>query len=166
MARVVLIVVGVVLAAAIVALSYLYGGAGAGLLTAGLVWIAVLIVVRVSLPRAPEPRQAPPRPRPPERNAAYPGLNKIELALLTASTSARDYDIGLRPLLWRLALARMVTTHGVDEERAGQLVRESVGEEFWPLVRPVWPPASASRTGGVDSARVRALVERVEELYR
>lgn len=160
----VLTALGVVVAAGAVALSYVFAGTGATLVCAGLVWVILLIALRAALPSRTERPVTEQRGQRPGRSASYPSLSRIETAVSTAPTSARGYDIGLRPLVWRLALARTITRHGVDEHRAEQLIRDAVGEELWPWLRPAWPPSSETREGGIDHVTLRTLVRRLEEL--
>lgn len=162
--RAVLIALGAVLAAGAVALSCVFAGAGAALVCAGLVWVILLIGLRAALPSRTERPVTEQRGRRPSRSTSYPSLSRIETAISSAPMSARSYDIGLRPLVWRLALARTITSHGVDEHRAERLIREAVGEELWPWLRRSWPPSSETRDGGIDNETLRALVRRLEEL--
>lgn len=151
-------------AGGLLSLAGLLGGAGGLLVAATAVWVAALLAVRASMRTSPEPAPAPPTGvRPRTLGSPFPSFTAIEQALSWGAVSRRHFDTGLRPLLWRLALARVMSHEGVDEQAAARRIEERVGEGLWPWLGPVWPPSPTSEAPGVDRTVLAALVERLED---
>ncbi len=145
-------------------LAGLLGGAGGLLVAATVVWVVALLAVRASMRTPPEPVPAPPTGvRPRTLGSPFPSFAAIEQALSWAAVSRRHFDTGLRPLVWRLALARVMSHDGVDEQTAARRVEERLGADLWPWLEPVWPPSQDSEAPGADPRVLTALVERLED---
>lgn len=170
--RVVLAAGLVVLPLLVLAVGLALAGVGGLVVAAGAVWVVLLGALRARLSAdhrtAPVLLRAPPR-RP---NLAYPSYRRIESALFAASTSRREYDTGARPMLRRLAAARLNSSPvsgdperdplGDDPER--DPLPNHVPEKQWEWLRPVWPPSANSRTGGIDRDTLAAIVTTLEDL--
>lgn len=147
----------------LLSLAGLLGGAGGLLVAATAVWLAALLAVRASLRTSREPVPAPADVRARTPGSPFPSFAAIEQALSWGAVSRRHFDTGLRPLLWRLALARVMSHEGVDEQAAARRIEERLGADLWPWLEPVWPPSRDSEAPGVDPRVLAALVERLED---
>jgi hypothetical protein len=86
------------------------------------------------------------RDRPAEAATRLPEIVDIEAVLLDAEWSWTGVDHGLRPLLRRIAAARLLEKHQLDLESQPEASRHVLGEELWALVGPdrVGPAGAAA----------------------
>lgn len=77
--------------------------------------------------------------------------------------NSREFDLGLRRRLQRIASSRLLDEHGVDLIRDRERAAELLGTEAWPLLDPQ-RPASAHGGHGVDRAALTRIVDRLEDL--
>jgi hypothetical protein len=88
------------------------------------------------------------RDRPAETATRLPEIVDIEAVLLDAEWSWTGVEHGLRPLLRRIAAARLLEKHQLDLESQPEASRHVLGEELWALVGPGRVgPAGAGRAG-------------------
>lgn len=145
----------------------LLGAATAG--AAGLVVAAsvgaglVVLVAALALPAAPLPRR-PARPVPPDPAQVFRGFAQVSEALSWAAVSPRHYDLTTRPVLTRIAAARLAERHGVDLYADPDRARALVGEDVWAYVRPVPEPATRAHGPGVPPAVLTRIADRLEQL--
>lgn len=156
-----LLVTAGVVAVATLLTSYQLAGSGGVLTAAGLIWLAILVALRAGVREMPHAPTGWVRVPPIRRNADYHSFRTIESALSTASLSARDYDLSTRPVLARLAAAKLAA-QGVSA--GDRNVRDRVGERLWPWLAPVAPSGSRDRGSGIDLRTLTELIECVEGL--
>jgi hypothetical protein len=98
-------------------------------------------------------RKRPPFTRPPE-------LVRIEREITLGGTSAGHLRTRLLPLLREAAAART----GIDFELQPDRAHAALGDETWELLRPDRPAPVDRNAAGLPLRRVRAVVERLEQL--
>ena len=76
------------------------------------------------------------RARPVEPPSRLPGVIAIEGAILDAEWSRSGAEFRLRPILRRIAAARLIEHHQVDLETEPAAARRILGDELWALVGP------------------------------
>jgi hypothetical protein len=91
------------------------------------------------------------------------GLEELEHAVEFSQTTAFDFHYRLRPHLVRVAAHRL-SGQGVELESQPERARQILGEEAWELVRPDRPPPERRNDRGLELARLRRLVERLDAL--
>jgi hypothetical protein len=87
-------------------------------------------------------------------------LNQIDRSLAVALDSDIGVDRELRPLLRPIAAIRLAG-RGVDIDKHTVEARAILGEQLWELVRAEGP-RSSSYAGGISTADLRSLIERLE----
>ena len=95
--------------------------------------------------------------RPPEQ------LRRIAETLTGARASEGGVSRHLRPLFRGIAATRLAR-RGVDIDRHPERARQILGEELWELVRAERLRESHRFAGGVSSAGLQRLIERLEEI--
>jgi hypothetical protein len=90
-------------------------------------------------------------------------LRQVDKMLTAARASEVGVDRDLRPL-FRGIVATRLARRGVDVDRHPEEARAILGEELWELVRAERPRGSNRIAGGVSSAALRSLIERVERI--
>ena len=136
----------------------------AGLLVAASVGAGlVVLVAALALPAAPLPRR-PARPAPPDPAQVFRGFTQVSEALSWAAVSPRHYDLTTRPLLTRIAAARLADRDGVDLYADPARARALVGEDVWAYVRPLPEPSTSARGPGVPPGVLTRIVDRLEQL--
>jgi hypothetical protein len=118
------------------------------------------------------------RDGPAEPPTRLPELVDMEALLLDAEWSWSGVDHGLRPLLRRIAAARLLDKHQLDLASQPDESRRILGEELWALVRP-GPAAvplsrqpaqeqtrrrSSDHRRGMPRATIRRAIEQLESL--
>ncbi len=122
--------------------------------------------------RLRQPRPGPPPAGPLWRRGRHPapgpplppGLVRLERLVGFATGSGFDAHYRLRPLLRRLAAARLAG-RGVDRDADPDAARALLGDDAWAFLRAD-RPAPADRAGGADVAALEATVAAVERLGR
>ncbi len=122
---------------------------------------ALVLLLRV--PAVPPARRRP-RPGPPVDNAAFRGYREVAEQLSWAAVSPRHYDLVTRPLLTRLAAARLADRHRVDLHADPDAARALLGDDVWPWVDPGRPVSRDSQPPGVARATLTRVVDRLERL--
>ncbi|GAA4228051.1 hypothetical protein GCM10022254_17270 [Actinomadura meridiana] len=144
---------------------YLVGGASAlTVLATGLAVIG-LLAARARFPAPPPVRPVVRAPDDPDDLREFPSYRRVREAVSWSAVSARHYDSVTRPVLVRLLAAALAERHGVDVHREPARARELVGEDVWPFVDPDRPGSTDTFAAGVDPAALRAVVNRLEELW-
>lgn len=145
-------------------LTALLAGGAAGLIVAVSALAALTAIgVAIAVPGA-DPgrrRQRPPRPRGDESFRAY---HQVGEQLSWAAVSPRHYDLVTRPLLTRLAAARLAELHRVDLHADPGRAAQLLGPEVWPWVDPRREPASDSQPPGVGRDVLSRIIDRLERL--
>ena len=119
-----------------------------------------LITTRELAARA-ELRRRPARR--PEDAPSLEQLRQVDKTLTAARASEVGVDRDLRPLFRGIA-AMHLARRGVDVDRHPGEARRILGEELWELVRAERPRGSNLVTGGVSSAGLQSLIERLERI--
>jgi hypothetical protein len=106
------------------------------------------------------------RRRPARRLADAPPLEQlrqVDKTLTAARASEFGVDRDLRPLFRGIAATRLAR-RGVDVDRHPEEARAILGEELWDLVRAEYPGSSNRVAGGVSTAELQSLIERLERI--
>jgi hypothetical protein len=111
--------------------------------------------------RPERPRLRPLRRR---RPAPLGDLARVEWTVAAALSSGEDVSRRLRPLVRDIAASRLLRS-GIDLESEPERARELAGEELWGLLcaEPDDQPVGRRRAG-IERARLRRIVERLEAL--
>jgi hypothetical protein len=136
----------------------------AGLLVATSCVVAVtglVLLLRVPAPPAPRRRR---RPSPAVDNAAFRAYREVAEQLSWAAVSPRHYDLVTRPLLVRLAAARLADRHRVDLRTQPEAARALLGADVWPWVDPHREVSRDSQPPGVGRETLTRVVDRLEGL--
>jgi hypothetical protein len=138
------------------------GAAGLLVSVSVLAGIAVLVLA-LRLPGAAPPR-ARPRPGPGVDNEPFRAYRQVAEQLSWADVSPRHYDVVTRPLLTRLAAARLADRHRVDlwSDPAG--ARAVLGEDVWTWVDPAREASRDSQPPGIGPETLTRIVDRLESL--
>jgi hypothetical protein len=97
-------------------------------------------------------------------NAPYRAYRQVAEQLSWAAVSPRHYDLVTRPLLSRLAAARLADRHRVDLWSEPERARTVLGDDVWPWVDPAREPSRDSQPPGVGPDTLTRIVERLENL--
>lgn len=122
-----------------------------------------VLVLLLRVPAVPPARRRP-RPGPPVDNAPFRGYREVAEQLSWAAVSPRHYDLVTRPLLTRLAAARLADRHRVDLHEDPVAARSLLGDDVWPWVDPARPVSRDSQPPGVARATLARIVDRLERL--
>jgi hypothetical protein len=95
--------------------------------------------------------------------ARVAGLEELEHAVEFSTATAFDVHFRLRPHLVLIAAHRL-SRSGVDLESDPERASELLGAEAWELVRPGLPAPERRNERGLDLARVRRVVERLNAI--
>jgi hypothetical protein len=154
--------VAAALAAIAVAIGFLIGypaevGAAMAIVLAACVSLITVreLAARAELRRRPARRLADERP--------LEQLRRVDEALTAARASAGGVNRHLRPLFRGIAATRLAR-RGVDVDRHPEEARAILGEELWELVRAERLRDSSRFEGGVTSAGLQSLIERLEQI--
>ena len=90
-------------------------------------------------------------------------LRQVDRALTAAQTSAYAVDRDLRPLVRPIAGMRLAR-RGIDLDRHPGEARAILGEQLWELVRADRPRGSNRVAGGISTAGLQSLIERLERI--
>ena len=93
----------------------------------------------------------------------FPSYADVRHAVALGVHNSREFDLGLRRRLQRIASSRLLDQHEVDITRHRERAAELLGTEAWPLLDPQ-RPASPHGRGGVDRAVLARIVNRLEDL--
>lgn len=138
------------------------GAAGLLVSVSALAGIAVLVLA-LRLPGAAPSRHRP-RPGPAVDNEPYRAFRQVAEQLSWAEVSPRHYDVVTRPLLTRLAAARLADRHRVDlwSDPAG--ARAVLGDDVWTWVDPAREASRDSQPPGIGPETLTRIVDRLESL--
>lgn len=100
-----------------------------------LIW-GLLRALATALPRADSTAFDSVRDRPIEPPSKLHGVIDIESVILDAEWSPGGVEFRLRPLLRRIAAARLLERHQVDLETEPAAAHRILGDELWALVGP------------------------------
>lgn len=125
--------------------------------------VTAMLVLALRTPGAPAPRRVP-RPGPALDNAAFRDYRQVAEQLSWAAVSPRHYDMVTRPLLTRLATARLADRHRVDLHAQPAAARALLGEDVWCWVDPHRGIARDSQPPGVGQDVLALVVQRLESL--
>lgn len=109
-------------------------------------------------------------PAPPQAQAGRGRLRRYEELSAQLSWNRleqRNFDRVLRPIIWRVALAKAADRRGVTGTADAQFLREWLGEQGWFLLdpaRPSWIDPAGTRTPGPGLDTLERLVGRIEAL--
>ena len=106
------------------------------------------------------------RPRPVRGVADSPPLEQMRhvgRALTAAQASEFGVDRDLRPLFRPIAAMRLAR-RGVDLDHHPEEARAILGEQLWELVRADRASGSSRVTGGISSAGLQSMIERLERI--
>jgi hypothetical protein len=97
-----------------------------------------------------------------ERADDFPRYQRLLGALPGWGTTARQYDLDLRPVLMRVARTVVENRHGAAVAGSRDAVRDLFGSRLWPLVDPMRPTASFDQPAPTltEIAEVVAVLER------
>jgi hypothetical protein len=90
-------------------------------------------------------------------------LRQVNETLTAACASEVGVDRDLRPLFRAIAATRLAR-RGVDVDRHPEEARTILGEELWELVRAERSRGSNRLAGGVSTAGLQSLIERLERI--
>ena len=90
-------------------------------------------------------------------------LRQIAKALTAAQTSAYAVDRDLRPLVRPIAGMRLAR-RGIDLDRHPGEARAILGEQLWELVRADRARGSNRVAGGISTAGLQSMIERLERI--
>ena len=138
------------------------GAAGMLVVFSVLAGVAVLVLA-LRLPGAAAPRHRP-RPGPAVDNEPYRAYRQVAEQLSWADVSPRHYDIVTRPLLTRLAAARLADRHRVDLWTDPAGARTVLGEDVWTWVDPAREASRDSQPPGIGPETLTRIVDRLESL--
>jgi hypothetical protein len=93
-----------------------------------------------------------------------PELIRIERELVLGMESAGHLHARLLPLLREAAAARLAAKHNVDLDRRPEAARALLGEEAWDLLRPDRAEPVDRRAHGIPQAKLRALLDVLEQM--
>lgn len=150
-------------AAAFIAVGVAIFGLAGLLVTLSVVTVAATVVALIGVPAPPTPRRSP-RPGPPVENASFRSYRAVSEALSWADVSPRHYDLVTRPLLTRLAAARLADRHRVDLWSDPEQARSVLGDDVWPWVDPARETSRDSQPPGVPPETLTHIVDRLENL--
>jgi hypothetical protein len=102
--------------------------------------------------------------REPRRPIRPHELERLERELTLANSTAFDVHYRLRPPLREIAEQRLADHRGLRLDAGGTEVEDALGTELWELVRPDREPPLERYARGLDVARLRLIVERLEGL--
>jgi hypothetical protein len=114
--------------------------------------------------------QGPPRRRWPRRLRRRPErgstseLAAVERLLSLSVASAEDEHTRLRPLVTGIARQRLADHAGVQLDGDPQAAAAALGPEVWELIRADRPPPPDRRGRGIAPARLRRVVESLEQI--
>ncbi len=103
------------------------------------------------------------RPRRVAESLPLEQLRRIDRTLAAARASEVGVDRELRPLFRAIAATRLAR-RGVDVDRNAEEARAILGDDLWELVRAERPRGSHLVAGGVSTAGLRTLIERLERI--
>jgi hypothetical protein len=118
----------------------------------GLVIWALLRALAAALPHAAASAFDSVRDRPIEPPSKLYGVIDIESAILDAEWSRGGVEYRLRPLLRRIAAARLIERHQVDLATEPDAAHRILGDELWALVGPGAYLAGRPGTSGAAGA--------------
>lgn len=128
----------------------------------GYVALVALTVVRRIWPPAPHSLMG----GTPRRNPALADrggfLEQVESAILRSRSSRLDYERELRPILYRIAAARL-RARGVSVEREPEEAERFIGAQAWSCIRPPVGPLNREAPG-LSVAEIEDIVNRIEEV--
>jgi hypothetical protein len=101
--------------------------------------------------------------RGPPSSGRVEGLEDLERAVEFSLTTAFDVHYRLRPHLVRVAAHRLAQ-RGVDMDAQPARASELLGPEAWDLVRPDRPPPEHRNARGLELARLRRVVNRLDAI--
>lgn len=90
-------------------------------------------------------------------------LRRVGEALAAAQASEFGVDRDLRPLLRPIAAMRLAR-RGIDLDRHPKEAHAVLGEQLWELVRADRARGSNRVAGGISSARLQSLIDRLERI--
>src|SRR5262245_33333574 len=90
-------------------------------------------------------------------------LRQVDKTLTAARASEFGVDRDLRPRFREIAATRLAR-RGVDVARHPEEARAILGEELWDLVRAERPRGSNRAAGGVSTAGLQRVIERLERI--
>ena len=90
-------------------------------------------------------------------------LRQVDKRLTAARASEVDVDRRLRPLFRGIAATRLAR-RGVAIDRHPEEARAILGDGLWELVRAGRPPGSNRVAGGLSTAVLQSLIERLERI--
>jgi hypothetical protein len=143
------------IAAALVLVAGRLGGDAAALTTVQLLAAVALLSLLVELPVPARPRRPPPAET--DGRDRFASYDRVVSAVLSSRQSARVVDLQLRPVLDRLVATKV-------DQLGEARVRAVLGEDVWWLADPRRPARSDSREGGLETADLTRVVERLEAL--
>jgi hypothetical protein len=138
-------------------------GAGGLLVSLSVLAGVTAVVLPLTLPGAAPVRSTRPA-GPAVDNAPYRAYRQVAEQLSWAAVSPRHYDLVTRPLLSRLAAARLADRHRVDLWSEPERARTVLGDDVWPWVDPAREPSRDSQPPGVGPDTLTRIVERLENL--
>jgi hypothetical protein len=96
-----------------------------------------------------------------EEPETLPELAHLERVLVMSAAQEFDLHYRLRPTLREITAARLAE-RGLQLDRGGPLVQESLGEELWDVVRPDRVAPENRQVKGVGGEGIERLVRRIE----
>jgi hypothetical protein len=148
---------------ALVVVSTAAAGAAGLLVSLSVLAAVAAVVLPLTLPGA-APARSRWRPGPSVGNAPYRAYRQVAEQLSWADVSPRHYDLVTRPLLARLAAARLADRHRVDLWSEPEAARTVLGDDVWPWVDPAREPSRDSQPPGVPVETLTRIVDRLEGL--
>ena len=99
-----------------------------------------------------------------ERPVRPPELIRTERELTLGMANAGHAYSRLLPVLREAAAARLAARHGIDLRARPRDAEELLGNDAWELLRPDLPAPEDRNAPGLPTARLEALVSRLEHL--
>jgi hypothetical protein len=96
-----------------------------------------------------------------EEPETLPELAHLERVLVMSAAQEFDLHYRLRPTLREIAAAQLAG-RGMQLDRGGPLVRETLGEELWDVVQPDRVAPENRQVKGVGPDGIERLVRRIE----
>lgn len=95
---------------------------------------------------------------------SIPSYERVRAAIGGATHSPREFDLGIRRTLERIASTRLSAGHGVDMHRDPDAARRLLGPQTWTLLDPTRTTSVDVDGPSVSTERLTEIVDRLERL--
>ena len=95
---------------------------------------------------------------------SIPSYERVRAGMGGATHSPREFDLGIRRTLERIASTRLSAGHGVDMHRDPDAARRLLGPQTWALLDPTRTTSVDATGRGISRQRLTDIVDRLERL--